>query len=329
MKEFDFINKYLRPLAIDSKASFALGEDVAMPYLVDKGNEIVVSKDLFVENVHFLASDNPKDIASRLILSNISDIASCGALPRYYMLGLPKRSDLMGGFYDEFCSELAKIQEEYKISLIGGDTVAAKNDLFFSVTIFGEAKSGNFLRRNAAKPEDLIFVTEDLGGSFLGLQDKLGNDKLSILDESELKYAKECHNRPKIPILFASALLCEGISSCAIDISDGLVADLNHICQESKVGANLYLDKIPVCKAGLRLINEGVFDKIDLINGGEDYRLLFTLNKDRKNDVFTLANRFKIGLNYIGDITSLKAPRVELLDDKGQNIKLNYLGYEH
>ncbi len=331
MKEFDFIEKYLRPLA-NNRASFGLKNDVAMPFLAEKTSEMVVSKDLFVENVHFLANDEPKNIARRLILSNISDIAASGATPLYYMLGLPKRDDLMGEFYDEFCLELAKIQDEYGISLIGGDMVTAKNDLFFSVTIFGEAKNGEIFHRNKAKKGDLIFVTGEIGGSFLGLESKINTKKLAILDKNELEYVKNCHNNPKIPVSFASVLLSNGFSKCAIDISDGLLADLGHICEESNVSAKLFCDKIPICKAARKLIDKDLYSKIDLLTGGEDYQLLFTADESSKNDVFELANRFKIELNCIGDVLEKKSPEaqeIELIDQNGQNIKINKLGYEH
>ena len=330
ISEFDFINKYLRPLASRNSAGFNLADDVAMPTLENKSGKMVVSKDIFVQNVHFLATDKPKDIASRLILSNISDIASSGALPKYYMLGLPKRDDLMKGFYDEFCSELAKVQDLFDISLIGGDTVSAKNDLFFSVTIFGEAPSGEILRRNAAKIDDDIYVTGTIGDSFLGLQYKLSPEKFSnILSEQEIEYISNCHNRPKIHNIFTSTLLLNNLSKSAIDISDGLLSDLGHICQESKITGVISLDEVPISSTAKKLIDANIFTIEDLISGGEDYQIIFTANEKHKNTIFTLANRLEMGLNYIGKMVGKEDVDIRVKDKNGKNIKLNYLGYEH
>ncbi len=330
ISEFNFIDKYLRPLASRNSAGLNLADDVAIPTIEGKDSKMVVSKDIFVQNVHFLATDQPKDIASRLILSNISDIASSGAIPRYYMLGLPKRDDLMKGFYDEFCSELAEIQDLFDISLIGGDTVGVKNDLFFSVTIFGEAPLGKILKRNSAKIDDDIYVTGAIGDSFLGLQYKLSPEKFSnILNEQEIEYILDCHNRPKIHNIFTNALLLNDLSKSAIDISDGLLADLRHICQESKITGVVNLDEVPISVAARKLIDANIFTMEDLVSGGEDYRVIFTANEKHKNSIFTLANRLEIGLNCIGKMVNKKDEDIKIKDNNGKNIKLNYLGYEH
>ena len=330
LMEFDFIDKYLKPLAYDKAVSFNLSDDVALLPVV-QNSQFVTSKDIFVENVHFLKSDNPRDIASRLLLSNISDMAAAGSTAKYYMLGLPKRDDLIeNGFYDEFCAGLASIQEEYSISLIGGDTVTVNNDLFFSLTIFGEVKSDKLLRRNAAKIDDLIFVTGNIGDSFLGLQYKLDKARFSSLNHAEITHILEAHNRPKIPHLFAHKLAENNLSKCAIDISDGLIADLNHICKESKTGAKINIGDIILSKAARKLIDNGNYTIEELITGGEDYQLLFTSNMANKNDIFTLANRFKISLNYIGKVTAfLENDNIQILNIDGKNIKLNSFGYEH
>lgn len=330
LPEFDFIDKYLKPLTSSGKAiSFNLSDDVALLPAIE-GSQIVTSKDLFVENVHFFSSDSPRDIASRLLLSNISDMAAAGATAKYYMLGLPKRDDLMeNGFYDEFCAQLALVQDEYGVYLIGGDTVTAKNDLFFSLTIFGEVQSGKLLRRNAAKIGDLIFTTGTIGDSFLGLQYKIDKTKFSRLNPAEVAHILNAHNKPEIPHLFAHELSVNNLSKCAIDISDGLAADLKHICKESKVGAKIDIGDIAISEVAQKLIDNSSYSIEDLIAGGEDYQLLFTTSKDNKNDVFALANRFKISLNCIGEVTSSQNENIQILDIDGKNIKLNSFGYEH
>ncbi len=328
--EFDFIAKYLKPLAWDNSASFSLGNDVAL-IKPRNGYQFVTSKDLFVENVHFLSKDNPRDIASRLLLSNISDIASSGAIPKYYMLGLPKRKDLMNGFYDEFCHELQNIQNEHNISLIGGDTVGTNNDLFFSVTIFGEADSDKLLLRSSAEIGDEIFVTGTVGDSYLGLQYKLDNSVFSELNSSEINYLLNCHNKPSIAYQFAHEIAANNVTKTAIDISDGLLADLNHICIESNVSAKINLDQVPISNIAQKVIGSRDYTIQDLITGGEDFQLLLTTNKGQKNNILTIANRHNISLNSIGEVISKSSNNIELISNIAElnNLKLNTLGYEH
>ena len=162
MLEFEFINKILLPLAQNSKLtkknpSQNLEDDVALINF-NKDSDLIISKDIFIEDVHFLKSDGAQKIASKLLLTNLSDIASSGGKPLYYMMGFTKNSTLDDNFYREFGEALKNLQQKYKLFLIGGDT-SNSTKLFYSITIFGIVKKNKILSRKNAKNGDLIFVS--------------------------------------------------------------------------------------------------------------------------------------------------------------------------
>ena len=297
ISEFNFIDKYLRPLASRNSAGLNLADDVAIPTIEGKDSKMVVSKDIFVQNVHFLATDQPKDIASRLILSNISDIASSGALPKYYMLGLPKRDDLMKGFYDEFCSELAKVQDLFDISLIGGDTVSAKNDLFFSVTIFGEAPSGEILRRNAAKIDDDIYVTGLLGDAAAAVPIVTGELQVSS-ERFDCFYDRYWRPQPRL----IAGMALKRVVHAMMDISDGLAQDIQHILKASGVGANIDASRVPISAELQRWQPESAL--ILALTGGDDYELCFTASKEQAAEIALITQTLSLPCSKVGEIVA-------------------------
>lgn len=319
--EFSIIDLYFKPLTNNNKIAKNLSDDTAS-FCVKKDEEIVVSKDLIVEDVHFLRKDGAKNIAAKLLLSNLSDIAASGAEPIFYMLGFSKNNFVDKNFLEEFCSSLKEIQDKFKIFLAGGDTVLAGDKLFFSITIFGKIKKNKILSRNNAKNGDLIFVSGNVGDAYLGLLHNL--EKIKTKDE---KYFLQKFFNPQPRIELGKLLVKEKISKCAIDVSDGFFADLKHICQSSNLDAIIFKDKIPFSKPAKKL-----FDKIDfcdLLSGGEDYELIFSVHKKNKNKILKLAKKLKIELNYIGFFKKTKSAKIIFLDEKNQEIKIKKYGYEH
>ncbi|MFM7702780.1 MAG: thiamine-phosphate kinase, partial [Alphaproteobacteria bacterium] len=181
MKEFEIIKKKFLPLSKFNQNifnpildSFNLSDDVSL--IKNSKKQYIVSKDIFVENIHFLRSDGGKKIAQKLLLTNISDIASSGGKPLFYFLGFTKNSDLSKKFYDDFADGLKKIQDEFNIVLAGGDT-SNSSQLFYSVTIFGSIDKNKILLRKNASEGDLIYVSNYIGEAFLGLDIKLKKPK--------------------------------------------------------------------------------------------------------------------------------------------------------
>jgi len=322
MREFQLINEKFKPLTKGHKAARNLADDVAKISL-KKDEELVISKDVFVEDIHFLATDGAFKIASKLLRTNLSDLAASGATPLYYMLGFSKNQKTDEKFCDEFVRGLKSVQDEFDLCLIGGDTVSSKQ-LFFSITIFGSVKKGKILARNSAKDGDLIFVSGAIGDSYLGLQAHLKNKK-------EPHFLKR-HFFPTPRIKLGQKLLEKKLSSCAIDVSDGLFADLRHICEESKLSAKIHQDKIPLSiSAKKTLAKNPQIDIQNLFCGGDDYELIFAVNPKNIKKIATLAHALDTDLTCIGSFakSSDKKFDITLYDQKNQEIKIKKFGYEH
>lgn len=302
MKEFQLIHKFFKPLTKNQKAARGLADDVAQI------SDLIISKDLFVEDVHFLRSDGGFKIASKLLRTNLSDLASAGATPLCYMLGFSKNKNTDEKFCRDFARGLKSLQDEFGLYLIGGDTVTS-DKLFFSVTIFGKATKDKTLSRNAAKNGDLIYVSGAIGDAYIGRTSKAS------------RHFVNRHFFPTPRIELGKKLIEKNLSKCAIDVSDGLLADLNHICQASKLKAEIDLEKIPFSQKNPK-------DPLALISGGDDYELIFAVNPKNQKKISALAHEIALDLTCIGKFTAALRPEVSLRQNN-KKIKLTKLGYEH
>jgi thiamine-monophosphate kinase len=325
------LSKYFKPLAASSFAALNLSEDIAKIKLA-KGKELVVSKDMIVEDVHFLRKDGGYKIASKLLRANLSDIAASGAKPLYYMLGFSKNVFMDENFIKDFALGLKDTQKEFKISLIGGDTVRSDKALFFSMTIFGSITKNKILLRSKAKDKDLIFVSGDIGDAYLGLN--LSLDKLKYHSKYQ-DYLLNRHYFPTPRINLARNLIKNNLSCSAIDISDGLLADLNHICKTSKLEAIIYKDKIPFSLAAKEIlaINQKI-DFRDLISGGDDYELIFTAKAKNLELIKAVAKKSNTKITCIGyfkktNDCNQKNHLVRLYDGQEKEIDILKYGYQH
>ncbi len=331
MKEFELINQLFKPLVKNSVISQDLEGDVAK-IILEKDKELVISKDMICEDVHFYRNDGGYKIASKLLRANLSDIASSGAKPLYYMLGFSKTNDQK--FIQDFVLGLRDAQKLFDISLIGGDTISLKKDtnpLFFSLTIFGIAKKDKILSRKNAQEDDLIFVSGSIGDAFLGLNllQKTEFVKQFNFNEERQKYLLDRHYFPTPRIDLGQELIVNNLSKCAIDISDGLLADLNQICRASNLSAEIYLDKVP----------NFITKKLDyslaqnLINQGDDYELLFSASEENFEKVMLLQEQLNLKISYIGKIIKKSNcdNLVTIYENQSKSKKLNFskYGYEH
>ncbi len=328
LEEFNLIEKFFQPLTNSCEAAQNLSDDVAKISL-KKDEQLIISKDLMVQGVHFLMSDGGFTIASKLLRSNLSDLASAGATPLHYLLGFSKNSKISEKFISEFAAGLKSVQDEFGLSLIGGDTVSAKQ-LFFSITIFGVAKKSKNLARGNAKDGDLIFVSGSIGDAYLGLQAL--NNKVEIADKKSLKYFLDRHFFPTPRINLGQRLLTKNISKCAIDVSDGLFADLKHICESSKLSAEIYQNKIPLSVEARKILQKNSkISVLDLSSAGDDYELIFTVEKKKAKEVEALGRELKLDLTCIGELknSANKKFEISLFDEKNKKIKIKKYGYEH
>jgi thiamine-monophosphate kinase len=315
--EFAFIAQHLRPLAAGSPGALDLLDDAA---LLDppQGAELVLTTDAMVASVHFLADDPPAQIAQKLLRVNLSDLAAMGAAPLGYLLALARAKDTAEAWLAEFCRGLAADQAEFAIALLGGDTVSTPGPLTFSLTAIGQVPKGQALRRSTARPGDDIWVSGTLGDGALGLKLLRGELEASPEARAHLigRYRLPCP-RPAL----GQAL--RGIASAALDVSDGLLADLGHILETSHVGAEIRAEALPLSPAARAL--PGV--RQAALAGGDDYELLFTAAPERRPRIEALSRELTLPLTRIGRIEAASGLRA--LDEDGREISTGQTGWQH
>ncbi len=247
-----------------------IGDDTAV-IKEDKGY-LLITKDLLIEDVHFKISFDPFLLGRKSMAVNISDISSMGGEPLYSFLGIGFPKELPWDWIEKFMQGIKEISKEYGIFLIGGDTCASSK-LFISITLVG--RTDKAILRSSAREGEFIYVTGNLGDSGAGLHILL--NKLER-DEPHYKYLVERHLNPT-PRVKAGRYL-RGIVSAMIDISDGLSIDLHNLCRESKVGALIYENKIPLSDELKKFCKDIGEEPLKFaLRGGEDYELLFTSSK--------------------------------------------------
>jgi len=321
--EFDLIADFFAPLAANCAGALGLQDDAAI--LQPKaGRDLVVTKDLMVAGVHF-SEDDPADlIARKLLRVNLSDLASMGADGIGYALGFAAPPEMDIDWVQLFCAGLAEDQKIFNVSLIGGDTVQTPGPLTLSLTAFGDVPAGQALKRSNAKPGDLVMVSGTIGDGVLGLDIKVGKwPELSVTHQNNLR-ARLQLPEPRLALGYS----LRGIAHGAADISDGLVADLGHICTASHVGAVLDAVKIPLSEAAKAVapMDANEFTS-HLITGGDDYELVFTIAPEDRERVGEHSAVHGIPLTEVGQIVA--GDGVKVLGADGRPIKLVQRGYRH
>jgi thiamine-monophosphate kinase len=331
--EFGLIKRIARKAKRkDKSVVVGIGDDAAVIDVRARDDlPLLVTTDSLVEDIHFRRNFPPEAIGWKALAVNISDIAAMGGVPEYYLLSLGIPEGISIEFVDQFVRGMTVAAEEYGLSMIGGDTTSSPDKFYISVTVLGKG-SGNVFLRKGARAGDVIFVTGTLGDSALGLK---------ILEESRIESREfgakfrnpqsairnqliERHLRP-IPRVKESTQLAKiGMVTSMIDISDGLICDLGHICEESKVGARIRIDELPLSLEFNTL--SAKYGGIELaLSGGEDYELLFTV---RSKDVKSFMSMTE-GTKYtpIGEV--LKQMGVEVIGTDGSRYLPKSSGYEH
>ncbi len=251
MDEFDLIEKYFKPLARGFPGSLNLTDDAAV-FSIPAGCELVVTTDAISEGVHFIGDEAPELIARKLLRVNLSDLAAMGATPLCYFLAgmLPKTTE--AHWVKRFAEGLAEDQKQFRINIAGGDTISTHGALSLSVTALGTVPKGKALRRSGAKPGDIIYVSGTLGDSALGLS---CHCEQSSACKTQDPFLINRYLLPEPRIALGQKLI--GIANACMDISDGLVQDLGHICKASGVGATIHRDKLPLSEAGAKIHQSG------------------------------------------------------------------------
>ena len=308
LNEHQLIQEYFSEIGsaflVEQGIRVPIGDDAAV-ISSPKGKESVISVDTSIGGVHFLESMHASDIAYRSVSVALSDLAACGATPAWFTLALSlKKYDPK--WLSDFKKGLEDISAELKIPLIGGDTT--KGNLSITVQVGGYVEVGKALTREGARIGDVIYVTGCIGAASSAL-DNLRGGNLTRLDKNR-------YLRPKIRFEVSSKLL--DIASSAIDISDGLFQDLDHICKASKVGAVICLEKIPTFLSNSLTIDE--------INRGDDYEILFTSDKSKREKIKRIAKEENIPICEIGSIN--EGDEVDIFSPDGVFLKASS-GYQH
>ena len=320
--EFDLIERFFRPLSRVAPGAFALRNDGAL-LTPPAGASLVVTKDLMVAGVHYPEGEEPATVARRLLRVNLSDLAAMGASARSYALGLALPEDIADVWVEAFAAGLARDQEAFGVALIGGDTVATKGPAVLSLTAFGTVAGDACLTRAGAGEGDDIYISGTVGDATLGLRAVRG--ELANFTPEDHAALAERFRLPEPRLALGAALV--GLATCAIDVSDGLVADLGHICAESGVAARIGADVVPLSPAARRAIDGGEAAIADLVTGGDDYELLFCAPPSKRGAIEAIGRRLELAVSRIGTIEHGQG--VTVVDADGQPLALGRAGYQH
>ena len=317
MNEFELIKNYLQKISKKNPSSLKLNDDV----FFNKKSKLVVSVDTYVEGNHFHDFTKPDLVIKKILRSSISDLICKGVKPKYYFISASGNKK----FFSK--SNLFKIkkslneeQNKYEIFLSGGDTISS-NKLSFSITSIGF--SNNIVYRNKAKINDDIYVTGNLGDSYTGLLILKGKINLNGLLK---KYFINQYYKPEIQFKLIDKL--KNFANTSIDISDGLITDLDKMINTQKLSYKINLTEIPISKNLKKIINLKKFNKINFISKGDDYQILFTASKNKRRIIKKLALKNRIKITNIGKIQNL-VKESSIVDKKNMKIMLKNKGYIH
>jgi thiamine-monophosphate kinase len=328
--EFGLIDMISKSVEIQNPETIkGIGDDAA---IIDNGEyQTVVSTDMLIEGVHFDLTFHPlMHLGYKAVIVNLSDIYAMNAEPKQILVALALSNRFSMEAVDELYSGMLLACKKYGVDLIGGDTTSSTSGLVISITSIGKAKKENVVYRNGAQLHDLVCVTGDLGGAYLGLQ-ILEREKKIFLENPTIQpdlsgndYILERQLKPEAQkeIIVKLAELKVKPTSM-IDISDGLSSEILHICKQSECGCDIYEDKIPIDPQTYDRAREfGLDPTVCALSGGEDYELLFTIAQQDYEKL-----REHVDISIIGHITDKNAG-VNLVDKSGNVVKMTAQGWD-
>ena len=318
MNENNLIKNYLSKLVNKNPAALNLNDDV----FFDKNYKTVISVDTYVEKTHFPTFDNPNLLAKKIIRSSISDLICKGVTPKFYFIsGSGNKKSFTKKNINKIVNSLKSEQKKFSIKLSGGDTVYSRINSF---TVISVGFSNKIVERNNAKINDDIYITGELGDSYLGLKFL---QKKNFNKNINKKYFINKFYIPKINSDFSKYLT--KFANTSIDISDGLLIDLNKMVNNQNISCEIYYDKIPISNNLKKFLKENSLKKNKFIFNGDDYQILFTAKKSNKKMIYRISRKTNTKITKIGKILSKKKFKFKLLNGD-KVIKLAKMpGYEH
>ena len=316
--EFSLIARHFLPLA--GPGALELADDAAVLDL-PPGRQLVLAADAMVAGVHFLPDDPPETIGRKLLRVNLSDLAAMGATPLGYLMTTALPRDLPDAWIADFAAGLAADQREFGLTVLGGDTVAIPGPISLSLTILGSVAPGAALRRKGARPGDSLWVSGTIGDGALGLrvlQGRLAGDAAGHLARR--------YRLPEPRLALGAALA--GLARAAMDVSDGLVQDLGHLCRAGGCGAVLRAAAVPLSPAARVLVMADPSLLPLVLTGGDDYELLFATPPGADAMVEARAAAAATPVTRIGEFTEGPAEALVLGPD-GASLALPAGGWSH
>ena len=317
MHEFELINNFFSNLSKHNKSALGLNDDV----FFDKKKKIAISVDTYNINTHFVDFKSPDLVIKKILRSSISDLICKGVKPKFYFIsGSGNKKNFTKKNLSKISKSLKNEQKKYNISLCGGDTTFS-NKLSFTITSLGF--SNDIVYRNKSRLNDDIYVTGNLGDSFIGL--KILKGKIKINNKMSKFFIKRYYE-PNIQIRFINNLI--KFANTSIDISDGLIDDLKKMINKQNFSFHIFEEKIPISKTLSQLIKTKKFKKIDITSKGDDYQILFTASPNKSRIIKKASKKTGIKITKIGKIISGKN-RSKFINLKNKQIEAKNRGYIH
>ena len=317
MNEFKIISNYLQKLTKNNPSAIDLNDDV----FFNKKKKLVISVDTYNQKIHFLDFKKPYLVIKKVLRASISDIVSKGAYPKYFFLSASlKKNSLNKRKLNEIIKSLKEEQKMYNIKLSGGDTTRSNINSFTVMTV---GFSNKIVKRNNCKLNDDIYVTGNIGDSYVGLC--LLKKKLININNNLKKYFTKKYYLPDVPIK-----LCKYINkyaSSSIDVSDGLFDDMSKLLNKQKLNYIIYLDKIPVSKNFQSIIQNLGLNKLNYISKGDDYQTIFTAPKSARSHIINISKKVNQKITLIGCISNISSNKL-VIGKKSIN-PIDFKGYSH
>lgn len=309
--EFRLIARHFRPLA--GPGALDLLDDAAV-LTPPPGRELILAADAMVAGVHFLPDDPPDLIGAKLLRVNLSDLAAMGAAPLGYLVTVSVPADTPDSWLASFAAGLARDQAAFSLALLGGDTTSTPGPISLSLTILGHVAPGQALHRKGARPGDEVWVTGTIGDGALGLLALRGR----VPDPEGILADRYRLPQPRL------GLALHGIASAGMDVSDGLVQDLGHLCRIAGLGAVVEAGRVPLSGAARAAGPEWL---PTCLTGGDDYELLLAVPPGNADALQAEATRNGIMVSCIGRF--VPKPGVEILDLERRPMRLAQPGWSH
>ena len=317
MHEFELINNFFSKLSMHNVSALDLNDDV----FFDKKKKLVISVDTYNINTHFIDFKSPDLVIKKILRSSISDLICKGVKPKFYFIsGSGNKKNFTKKNLSRIMKSLKNEQKKYDISLCGGDTTFS-NKLSFTITSLGY--SNHIVYRNRSKLDDDIYVTGNLGDSFIGLQILKGKIKV---DNKMSKFFIKKYYEPDLQIKLIKNLL--NLANTSIDISDGLIDDLKKMINRQNFSFHIFEKKIPVSKTLNLLMKIKNFKKIDITSKGDDYQILFTASPVKSRIINKISKNIGVKITKIGKIISGKN-KSKIINLKNKQIEAKNKGYIH